>query len=101
MEKYHSWDIQWGNHDILWMGALAGNDACICNVIRLSLRYANLTTLEEGYGINLVSLATFAMEIYGDDPCTEFVPNMSGGATKMDAKTQRLTSLMHKAISIF
>ncbi len=100
MEKYHSWDIQWGNHDILWMGALAGNDACICNVIRLSLRYANLTTLEEGYGINLVSLATFAMEIYGDDPCTEFVPNMSGGATKMDAKTQRLTSLMHKAISI-
>ena len=52
LKQYHSWDIQWGNHDILWMGASAGNDACICNVLRLSLRYANLTTLEEGYGIN-------------------------------------------------
>ena len=52
--EYHSWDIQWGNHDILWMGACAGNDACICNVIRLSLRYANLLTLEDGYGINLM-----------------------------------------------
>ena len=55
MRRYHSWDIQWGNHDVLWMGAAAGNDACICNVIRLSLRYANLSTLEEGYGINLVT----------------------------------------------
>lgn len=100
MEKYHSWDIQWGNHDILWMGALAGNDACICNVIRLSLRYANLATLEEGYGINMVPLATFAMETYSDDPCEEFLPRLSGGAAKMDAKTQRLTALMHKAISI-
>ena len=62
LASYHSWDIQWGNHDILWMGALAGNRACQCNVIRLSLRYANLATLEEGYGINLVPLATFAME---------------------------------------
>ena len=69
MQGYHSWDIQWGNHDILWMGALAGNDACICNVIRLSLRYANLATLEEGYGINLVPLATFAEDTYGNDPC--------------------------------
>ena len=51
MQRYHSWDIQWGNHDILWMGACAGNNACICNVLRLSLRYANLATLEEGYGI--------------------------------------------------
>ena len=67
MMNYHSWDIQWGNHDILWMGATAGNDACICNVLRLSLRYANLASLEEGYGINLVPLATFAMEVYGDD----------------------------------
>ena len=56
MATYKHWDIQWGNHDILWMGASAGNDACICNVIRLSLRYANLTTLEEGYGINLIPL---------------------------------------------
>src|SRR5574344_981402 len=62
MEKYHSWDIQWGNHDDLWMGACAGNTACICSVIRLSLRYANLATLEDGYGINLLPLATLAME---------------------------------------
>ncbi|MBQ6064009.1 MAG: fructose-1,6-bisphosphatase [Prevotella sp.] len=100
MRRYNSWDITWGNHDILWMGACAGNKACICNVIRLSLRYANLMTLEDGYGINLVPLATFAMETYGDDPCEEFQPSMSGGATKMDEKTVRLTALMHKAISV-
>ena len=100
MAGYHSWDIQWGNHDILWMGACAGNDACICNVIRLSLRYANLTTLEEGYGINLVPLATFAMEVYKDDPCEEFMPRLSGGAKQVDEKTLRLTAQMHKAIAV-
>lgn len=99
MRQYHSWDIQWGNHDILWMGACAGNNACICNVLRLSLRYANLATLEEGYGINLVPLATFAMETYGDDPCQEFVPKLLDG-NELDEKTIRLTAQMHKAISI-
>ena len=96
---YHNWDIQWGNHDILWMGACAGNEACVCNVIRLSLRYANLVTLEEGYGINLVPLATFAMEKYGDDPCTEFLPKV-GEATDIDEKTRLLTARMHKAITV-
>lgn len=100
LRDYHSWDIQWGNHDILWMGAAAGNDACICNVIRMSLRYANLPTLEDGYGINLVPLATFAMETYADDPCQEFQPTTSGGATDIDEKTTRLTAQMHKAISV-
>ena len=100
MANYKHWDIQWGNHDILWMGAAAGNDACICNVIRLCLRYANLTTLEEGYGINLVPLATFAMETYADDPCLEFYPKTSGGSARMDDKTARLTAQMHKAIAI-
>ena len=99
LRQYHSWDIQWGNHDILWMGAAAGNDACICNVLRLSLRYANLATLEEGYGINLVPLATFALETYGDDPCTEFLPILLKD-TKMDEKTLQLTAKMHKAISV-
>ncbi len=99
MRQYHSWDIQWGNHDILWMGACAGNDACICNVLRLSLRYANLVTLEEGYGINLVPLATFAMDIYGDDPCEEFIPILLKGNT-LDDKTIRLTAQMHKAITV-
>ncbi len=100
LSSYHSWDIQWGNHDILWMGAFAGNRACIANVIRLSLRYANLTTLEEGYGINLVPLATFAMEIYKDDPCDEFIPKTSQETALLDEKTRRLTALMHKAITV-
>ncbi|MCR4810047.1 MAG: fructose-1,6-bisphosphatase [Prevotella sp.] len=99
LRQYHSWDIQWGNHDILWMGAAAGNDACICNVLRLSLRYANLVTLEEGYGINLLPLATFALETYGDDPCEEFIPKLLKD-TKMDEKTLQLTAKMHKAISV-
>lgn len=99
LRQYHAWDIQWGNHDMLWMGACAGNDACICNVLRLSLRYANLATLEEGYGINLVPLATFALETYGDDPCTEFIPKLLKEAT-MDEKTLQLTAKMHKAISV-
>lgn len=99
MLNYHSWDIQWGNHDVLWMGACAGNDACICNVLRLSLRYANMATLEEGYGINLVPLATFAMETYADDPCTEFMPILLHD-TNMDDKTRLLTARMHKAISV-
>ena len=100
LRQYHSWDIQWGNHDMLWMGAAAGNDACICNVLRLSLRYANLATLEEGYGINLVPLATFALEVYGDDPCEEFIPKELKKEGRMDEKTLLLTAKMHKAISV-
>ena len=100
LRQYHSWDIQWGNHDILWMGACVGNNACICNVLRLSLRYANLATLEEGYGINLVPLATFALDTYGDDPCTEFIPRQLKADAKMDEKTLALTAKMHKAISV-
>ena len=99
MRHFQSWDIQWGNHDMLWMGAAAGNDACICNVLRLSLRYANLATLEDGYGINLLPLATFALETYGDDPCEEFIPILLKGK-KMDEKTLQLTAKMHKAITI-
>ena len=98
LRQYHSWDIQWGNHDILWMGASAGNDACICNVLRLCLRYANLSTIEE-YGINLVPLATFSLEIYGDDPCEEFLPRLLPG-NEMDEKTRQLTAKMHKAIAV-
>jgi len=99
LRQYHSWDIQWGNHDVLWMGAFAGNNACICNVLRLCLRYANLTTIEEAYGINLVPLATFAMDTYKDDPCTEFYPKLLQGNT-MEDKYQRLTAQMHKAITV-
>lgn len=100
LQNYHHWDITWGNHDMLWMGAAAGNDACICSVIRISLRYANLTTLEEGYGINMVPLATFALDAYADDPCTEFRPILSGEAENLNEKTIRLTAQMHKAIAV-
>lgn len=101
LSQFHSWDIQWGNHDVLWMGAMAGNRACQCNVIRLSLRYANMTTLEEGYGINLMPLATFAMDTYGNDPCEEFIPKISSAdSARVDEKSKRLAALMHKAITV-
>ena len=99
LRQYHSWDIQWGNHDILWMGASAGNNACICNVLRLCLRYANLATIEE-YGINLVPLATFALDTYGDDPCEEFIPRVLDDNQQLDEKTLQLTARMHKAIAV-
>ena len=70
--SYHSLDIQWGNHDVLWMGAAAGQRGCIANVIRICARYGNLDILEDGYGINLLPLATFALRTYHNDPCTCF-----------------------------
>ena len=97
---YHHFDIQWGNHDILWMGAASGNNACIANVIRTALRYANMATLEDGYGINMLPLATFAMETYKDDPCTMFQSNTNASEEQFDEKTLRLFSQMHKAIAI-
>lgn len=97
---YHNFDIQWGNHDILWMGAASGNDSCIANVIRMSMRYANLTTLEDGYGINLLPLATFAMDTYADDPCMVFAPKISYADSNYNEKTLRLITQMHKAITI-
>lgn len=97
---YHNFDIQWGNHDVLWMGAAAGNDACIANVIRQAMRYANLATIEDGYGINLLPLATFAMYTYADDPCTIFEPRMKFSDGNYNEKTLRLIAQMHKAISV-
>lgn len=99
LKNYHTWDITWGNHDILWMGACAGNDACICNVIRIALRYANMGTIEDGYGINLIQLATFAMDVYGNDPCAEFMPKVSKD-DPLDERSKTLTAQMHKAISV-
>lgn len=98
--EYHNFDIQWGNHDILWMGAAAGNDCCMANVIRMCMRYGNLATLEDGYGINLLPLATFAMDMYADDPCTVFAPKMNFADASYSEKTVRLIAQMHKAISI-
>lgn len=96
--KHHSIDIQWGNHDILWMGAACGSEACISNVLRISIRYANLNTIEDGYGINLLPLATFAMEAYENDSCKSFTPKTI--EKELTEKDLNLLSKMHKAISI-
>lgn len=97
LSRYHSVDIQWGNHDIVWMGAAAGHLACIANVIRLSARYGNLDTLEEGYGINLIPLATFAMETYKGVNCERFFIKYN---TDYNTKDLSLDMKMHKAIAI-
>ena len=96
---YHSIDIQWGNHDIVWMGAAAGSEACICNAIRFSARYSNLHIIEESYGINLLPLATFAMEFYKEDPCVKFLPKATANK-ELSEKESMLIAMMHKAISI-
>lgn len=100
LKEFPNYDFQWGNHDILWMGAAAGNMACIANVLRLSLRYANMTTLEEGYGINLVPLVTFAMERYADDPCKKFEVKSNPEDDPYNDKDLQRLALMHKAIAV-
>lgn len=97
LSQYHSIDVQWGNHDIVWMGAASGHLACIANVIRMAARYGNLDTLEEGYGINLIPLATFAMDVYKDTDCSAFAIKYN---TDYDTKDLSLDMKMHKAISI-
>ena len=95
--KYHSVDIQWGNHDIVWMGAACGHLPCIATVVRIAARYGSLDTLEEGYGINLIPLATFAMETYKDVNCDTFAIKFN---TDYDTKDLSLDMKIHKAISI-
>ncbi|AHM58670.1 fructose-1,6-bisphosphatase [Flammeovirgaceae bacterium 311] len=96
---YHSVDIQWGNHDIVWMGAASGSLACMANVIRLSLRYGNTNTLEKGYGINLIPLASFALEHYKDDKSLIFNPKVKPEELLNESELW-LNRIMHKAISI-
>jgi len=98
LANYHSIDVQWGNHDISWMGAASGSEACICNVIRISIRYYNLRTLEEAYGINLVPLASFAMDVYKDDNCKCF--EFKRDDIDITAREKELVVKMHKAITI-
>lgn len=95
-----NFDIQWGNHDALWMGAAAGNDCCIANVLRLSLRFGNTATLEDGYGINLLPLASFAIEHYGDDECLNYMPKCEPKEGESEAKSRKLIAKMHKAITV-
>ena len=95
--QYHSLDIQWGNHDVVWMGAAAGQKACIATVVRNSIRYGNLDILEDGYGINMLPLATFVMEAYKDDPCEIFARK---GASNYNVLEEELGKKMHKAIAV-
>ena len=97
LQEYHSLDIQWGNHDVVWMGAAAGQLSCIATIVRTSARYGNLDILEDGYGINILPLATFAMTVYANDPCDCF--KIKGDSAK-SAEENRLNTQIHKAISI-
>ena len=99
LSTIRDYDIQWGNHDLEWMGAAAGNRALIATVLRVSIRYANIETLEEGYGINLLPLASFAMQTYGDDPCTIWQTKDFENNPRL-TRSANLMAKMHKAISI-
>jgi fructose-1,6-bisphosphatase-3 len=96
--EHHAVDFQWGNHDIVWMGAAAGSKACIANVIRVSLRYANMETIENGYAISMLPLISLAVEVYGDDPCEQFLPKEA--EEEFTENEQLLMARMQKAITI-
>lgn len=97
--NYHDVDFQWGNHDIVWMGAATGNWACISNILRMNISYNNFDMLEVGYGINLRRLTTFAENIYGDDDCARFMPHILD-ENKYDPVDPALAAKMHKAIAV-
>lgn len=96
---FHDVDIQWGNHDISWMGAATGNLACICNVLRIAISYNSFDVLEDGYGINLRPLSMFAAKVYHDDPCERFAPLILD-QNIYDAVDPGLAAKMHKAIAV-
>ncbi|MGI6737557.1 MAG: fructose-1,6-bisphosphatase [Anaerovoracaceae bacterium] len=97
--KFHDVDFQWGNHDIVWIGAATGNWPCIANILRMNISYNNFDMLEVGYGLNLRALSSFAQEVYGDDPCTYFKPKILE-TSKFDPVDEDLAAKMHKAIAI-
>lgn len=97
--NFHDVDIQWGNHDITWMGAAAGSRACICNVLRIAISYNNFDFLEDGYGINLRPLSEFASRVYGKDPCRRFLPHELS-QNVYDMVDPQLAAKMHKAVAV-
>ena len=97
--NYKDVDIQWGNHDIDWMGAYCGNTACACNVVRIAMSYNNFDLMEDSYGINLRPLSMFAQRVYGNDPCKRFMPHILD-ENEYDAVSPELTARMHKAVTI-
>lgn len=98
LEKHHSVDIQWGNHDILWMGAAAGSEACIANALRIAIRYGNLETIEDGYGINLSPLVRFTYEVYDGPYADSFKTKVKN--TTFKKSYIDLLSKMQKALAI-
>lgn len=98
--SYHSIDIEWGNHDIIWMGAACGNPACILNVIRICARYDNLAILEDGYGINIRNITEFAMDEYANDECKRFMPHMQDENKSKNRFDIELLSKTQKAATI-
>ena len=99
MMRFHDVDIQWGNHDISWMGAACGNRALVANVVRMAIHYNNFDLVEDGYGISLRSLSTFASEVYGNDECKYFIPTV-WDENKYAPVSLELAAKMHKAITI-
>ena len=97
--NFHSLDIEWGNHDILWMGAASGNEACIATVVRICSRYDNLSTLEDGYGINIRPLSVFATETYKDDKCENFIPR-NKEVSKYSNTDKMILAKIQKAMSV-
>ncbi len=97
--EHQNVDIQWGNHDIIWMGAALGCRALVCNVVRIALGYNNFDSLEDGYGINLRPLYSYAIDVYKDDPCEQFMPKVVD-ENKYYSINKYATAKMHKAISI-
>ena len=99
LANYHSVDIQWGNHDIVWMGAAAGSWACTANILRINISYNNFDMLEIGYGINLRPLTSFANKIYADDECRAFWPK-GIDKNEFDPVSEATAAKMHKAIAV-
>lgn len=97
--SYHSLDFQWGNHDMLWMGAASGSRVCLANVLRISSRYLNLDIIEDSYGISIRPLALFAEENYGEDPCTAFLPQKTAITEQSTTEINQIAR-MHKAIAV-
>lgn len=97
--KHHDVDIQWGNHDISWIGAMCGNPVCLMSVLRIAISYNGFDVLEDGYGINLRPLSMFAATTYADDPCTRFMPHVLD-ENEFDPVDPHLAAKMHKAVAV-
>ena len=98
LARFHSLDIQWGNHDIVWMGAALGQRGCIAHVVRNCARYGNLSVLEDAYGINILPLAQFALDVYGNDPCVAFGlkgnPELPPAELDLNIKIQKAMAIL-------